>query len=147
MTHLFLSRSLCLSTAGLVLSARTSAQTAGQITPDCFAPPVIRSEDGGLTLSAPSSLTAPEGAEDLTVTPSWMVVEGGLPDVAEETAAIAARLNTNTKRRGLKPTPLFLRSKARRALPRHKARRTLGRFQGAPQCLVFVGRLPKSIWG
>ncbi len=36
-----------------------------------------------------------------------------------------------TKRRGLKPTPLFLRSNARRAFTRHKARRPLGRFQGA----------------
>ncbi|WP_413208174.1 ShlB/FhaC/HecB family hemolysin secretion/activation protein [Rhodospirillum sp. A1_3_36] len=98
----FFSRSRLLTTVGLslalglALSAPASAQTAGQITPDSFAPPVIRSESGGLTLSAPSGLKAPEGAEALTVTPSGMVVEGGLPDIADETAAIAARLTNKT---------------------------------------------------
>ncbi len=42
-----------------------------------------------------------------------------------------AHFSSHTKRRGLKPTPLFLRSNARRAFTRHKARRPLGGFQGA----------------
>ncbi|MCF8483108.1 MAG: hypothetical protein K9H25_22005 [Rhodospirillum sp.] len=94
---LSLSLSLGLSLVlGLTATAPASAQNAGQITPGSYAPPVIRSEGDGLTLSAPSGLQAPEGADGLTVTPSGMSVEGGLSALAGETAAIAARLTHQT---------------------------------------------------
>ncbi|MBT9371276.1 ShlB/FhaC/HecB family hemolysin secretion/activation protein [Rhizobium sp. CSW-27] len=75
---------------GLVGSAM--AQTASQLTEGSYAPPVIRAVGGGIELPAVVGLAAPAGAERLHVTPSGLVVENALPDLAEATAAVEARL-------------------------------------------------------
>ncbi|KCZ86109.1 polypeptide-transport-associated domain-containing protein [Hyphomonas adhaerens MHS-3] len=70
-----------------------SAQTASQVTRDSYAPPVIsKAEGGGLSLTAPSGLDAPEGAEDLEVRPSGLLVEGALPDMVDATEAVDAQI-------------------------------------------------------
>ncbi len=76
---------------GLVLQAM--AQTASQVTPDTFALPVTRSASGGITLPSVPGLQTPAGAERLFVTPSGLVVTGAMEELADETAAIEARLN------------------------------------------------------
>lgn len=68
------------------------AQTASQITQDSYAPPVVRQVEGGLSVPVTTGLTVPKGAEKLRVTPSGLVVEGGLPALALETAAVQASL-------------------------------------------------------
>ena len=97
--HLKIQKSTCISTllAVLLLAGfRTYpafAETASQAARDSYAPPVIRQKaNGGVTLSSGSGPEAPQGAEKLTVTPSGLVVEGGLPELAAATAAIEARI-------------------------------------------------------
>lgn len=82
--------------AGLFLAspalAQTQTQTAGQIAKPSYAPPIAHQAGRGLFIGAQTGQNAPAGAEALFVTPSGLVVEGGLPALADETAAIAARL-------------------------------------------------------
>lgn len=73
-------------------SSSALAQTASQLTQDSYAPPVIRPVSGGLSLPATTGLNAPAGAGRLRVTPSGLIVEGGLPQLASETAEIEMRL-------------------------------------------------------
>ncbi|WP_185969730.1 ShlB/FhaC/HecB family hemolysin secretion/activation protein [Rhizobium straminoryzae] len=68
------------------------AQTAGQLVAPSYAPPVVRPVEGGLSLDGSTGQDAPQGAEKLTVTPSGLVVEGGRPELAAETAAVEAWL-------------------------------------------------------
>lgn len=77
-------------TAGLAL-----AQTASQITPQTFQPELQKSS-GGFDLPATSGQAAPEGAEELTVRLAGVVVEGGLPALANETAKVRASLTGKT---------------------------------------------------
>lgn len=80
-------------TPGIIFTSQASAQTASQITKDSYAPPVIReAEGGGLSLIAPLGLDAPEGAEYLNVTPSGLIVEGGLPDLSDEAGLIESQI-------------------------------------------------------
>lgn len=73
-------------------SSSALAQTASQLTQGSYAPPVIRSVGGGIELPAVVGLAAPAGADRVHVTPSGILVENGLPDMAEATAAVEARL-------------------------------------------------------
>ncbi len=76
-----------------VASGPAFAETASQVARDSYAPPVIRRKaGGGLTIGTGGGQEAPQGAEKLTVTPSGLVVEGGLPELASATAAIEARI-------------------------------------------------------
>lgn len=68
------------------------AQTASQVTQESYAPPVVRAVAGGLSLPASTGAEAPKGAETLRVTPSGLAVEGGLPELGSQTAAIEASL-------------------------------------------------------
>ncbi|MGM4985779.1 MULTISPECIES: ShlB/FhaC/HecB family hemolysin secretion/activation protein [Rhizobium] len=68
------------------------AQTASQVTQESYAPPVVRAVAGGLSLPASTGAEAPKGAEKLRVTPSGLAVEGGLPELGSQTAAIEASL-------------------------------------------------------
>ncbi|MCA0962422.1 ShlB/FhaC/HecB family hemolysin secretion/activation protein [Salipiger bermudensis] len=79
--------------AGVALTGGSAlAQTAGQLAEPSYAPPVISAEGGGVVLPAGTGAAAPAGAESLFVTPSGLRVEGALPGVEAETAAIAERL-------------------------------------------------------
>ncbi len=64
------------------------AQTASQVARPSYAPAIIQQAGGGLALPASSGLQAPDGADQLFVTPSGLNVSGGLPVMAEETAVI-----------------------------------------------------------
>ena len=82
-----------LSVAGVGLAAMPAqAQTASQVTQESYAPPVVRAVDGGLSLPTSTGPDAPKGAEKLRVRPSGLVVEGGLPQLEPQTAAIEATL-------------------------------------------------------
>ena len=67
------------------------AQTASQITPSTFqpTPPHVR----GFTVPETSSLATPAGAEKLHVWVSGLRVTGELPELSEETKALAGRLS------------------------------------------------------
>lgn len=84
--------------AAVALAAPAAlAQTASQVAQPSYAPPVVRpAEDGGVTLDGIAGLDAPMGAERLKVTPSGLVIEGGRPELADETATIDAGLKGKT---------------------------------------------------
>lgn len=80
----------------LSTSVTAMAQTASQVTRESYAPAVLRLQNGALSLPATGGLQTPAGAETLTVTPSGLEVEGGLPALAGATAAIEARIAGRT---------------------------------------------------
>lgn len=77
---------------GLLFASPVLAQTAGQVARPSYAPAIAHQAGRGLFVAADTGQKAPQGAEKLFVTPSGLVVEGGRDDLAEQTAAIAARL-------------------------------------------------------
>lgn len=88
-------RSLLLVCTALVFAANgshVSAQTASQVALPSYAPPVTRATGGGLVLPESTGLKTPTGAESLHVTPSGLVVTGGLPALADQTASIETRI-------------------------------------------------------
>lgn len=81
---------------GLVLgTSAAQAQSASQITPRDFRPPV---EGGGGAIAIPEGrgLQAPQGAERLTVRLSGVSIEGGLQALAEAERALSERLSART---------------------------------------------------
>ncbi|WNO54046.1 ShlB/FhaC/HecB family hemolysin secretion/activation protein [Stakelama saccharophila] len=58
-----------------VIASPALAQTASQITPDSYAPPVMREGDG-ISLPDSGALLVPEGADDVSVTLAGVRVEG-----------------------------------------------------------------------
>jgi hemolysin activation/secretion protein len=76
---------------GAAIAPQALAQTAGQITPETFRPPVTP-VPGGLAIPSIPQLEAPPGAENLTVRLADIKVEGGLPQLEAETARITAPL-------------------------------------------------------
>ncbi|MGL4285922.1 MAG: ShlB/FhaC/HecB family hemolysin secretion/activation protein [Phreatobacter sp.] len=82
--------------AGMAISAGPAwAQTASQITPQTFRPPVVGGQ-GSLVIPEGPGLEAPPGAERLNVRLRDVVVEGGLPAMAAATRAITAPLADRT---------------------------------------------------
>jgi len=67
------------------------AQTASEVTPPSFQPP-LQSMTGTLAFSGAPGLAAPEGAERLSITIGAVAVEGTLPGLEAETRALEARL-------------------------------------------------------
>lgn len=86
-----LSTALASLVAGMAVTA-AHAQTASQVVSPSYAPPVVRPVEGGMSLGGATGLDAPKGAEKLSVTPSGLVVGGGRPELAPETAAVEASL-------------------------------------------------------
>jgi hemolysin activation/secretion protein len=76
-----------LSFAGLGL-----AQTASQITPKSFAPPVQGAPGHGFSLGQTSGLDTPAGADRLFVTLKGVAIEGGFPALAQAAEAARAKL-------------------------------------------------------
>jgi hemolysin activation/secretion protein len=68
------------------------AQTASEITPKSFAPPVQGEVGHGFSLGATPGLDTPPGAERLFVTLSGVDVEGGFPALSGEVEAVRAKL-------------------------------------------------------
>jgi hemolysin activation/secretion protein len=81
---------MALALAGLG-SLPAHAQSASQITPKSFAPPVAGPAGHGLGIATPGDV-APPGAETLFVTPSGVEFIGGFADFAAEQARIRARV-------------------------------------------------------
>jgi hemolysin activation/secretion protein len=78
--------------AGLMFSCASAfAQTASQIVPPSFRPQMQRG--GGVVVPGGAGLVAPAGAEKLSVRLSGVRVDGGLPQLAEATAALKVRLS------------------------------------------------------
>lgn len=71
------------------------AQTASQITPPSFSPQP-QAAGGGFVIPQSQGLAAPPGAEKLTVRLRGVVLEGGLPALAEAAAALRAHLSGRT---------------------------------------------------
>lgn len=84
---------LALNAALLLTSLSTGAfaQSASQVTPPSYRPDV-QTNSGTITIPEPTSAEAPQGAEALTVRVGDVSVEGGLPALAEQTAAITSPL-------------------------------------------------------
>ncbi|RCW20641.1 hemolysin activation/secretion protein [Ciceribacter lividus] len=86
-------------TLGLAMSASSGlahAQTASQLTEKSYAPPVIKAVKGGLALPGSTGVEAPAGAERLHVTPSGLVVDGSLPGMETDTAAVEGTIAGKT---------------------------------------------------
>lgn len=81
--------------AVLLLCGSALAQTASQVTPPTFQPPLQRG-GGGFDLPETSGPTAPSGAEKLNVKLSRVVIEGGLPALATDEARISESLSGRT---------------------------------------------------
>lgn len=68
------------------------AQTASQLVEPSYAPPVVGTADGAISIPQSSGAQAPAGSERLTVRPSGLEVTGGFAALKPKTDAIAARL-------------------------------------------------------
>lgn len=79
----------------LSLPAAAFAQTASQITPPSFRPP-LQADTAGVSIPEGAGLQAPAGAEKLKVKLRDVSVEGGLPDMTEATRKITGGLAHRT---------------------------------------------------
>lgn len=84
--------SVALGSLACLSAGIAHAQTASQVVAPSYAPPVVRPVEGGLSLDGSTAQDAPKGAERLSVTPSGLIVEGGRPELAADTAAIELSL-------------------------------------------------------
>ncbi|WP_299044472.1 ShlB/FhaC/HecB family hemolysin secretion/activation protein [uncultured Tateyamaria sp.] len=78
--------------AGAVqVAAQTQTPTASQITPDTLQPPLQRL-NGAVVFTGQAGTQAPPGSEAIGITLSAVDLEGGLPQLAAENAALEAQL-------------------------------------------------------
>lgn len=68
------------------------AQTAGQMAKPSYAPSVIAQKGQGAAFPLAEGIAAPDGAENLQIKISGVIVEGGLPEMADKTRDITARI-------------------------------------------------------
>lgn len=71
--------------------ALAQATAPSRVTPQTFAPPVV-SGNGGISLPETLSVTAPAGAENLSVSVGTIIVDGGQPQFADVIAAASAKI-------------------------------------------------------
>jgi hemolysin activation/secretion protein len=88
-------RRLGLLAASFFVVGHALAQTASQITPQSFRPP-LQSQGGSLLIPEGPGLDAPAGAERLSVRVRAVQVDGTLPDLADATRAIVEPLAGRT---------------------------------------------------
>jgi hemolysin activation/secretion protein len=81
-----------LATAGLSCPSTLLAQSASEITPHSFAPPIESNREGGFSLGETQQLDTPAGAENLFVTLSSVSFSTELPELAQAGAAVRNRL-------------------------------------------------------
>lgn len=124
------------SVAVSLWGAGASAQTASQITPQSFRPPIETPAPAGLGVPAPEALAVPAGAEKLFVRLAGVDVEGAFPALREETRALEGRLTAGR----ISGAEIFA---AARALESAYAAAgyVLARVVLPPQVLVDGGRL------
>lgn len=84
----------CLSTclAAALACGGAAAQTASQITPQSYRPPLENSLGGGIAATPTPGLEAPAGSDKLFVTLSGVTVEGGFEALSAATQALETRL-------------------------------------------------------
>ncbi|TNC09918.1 ShlB/FhaC/HecB family hemolysin secretion/activation protein [Methylobacterium terricola] len=82
----------CLGVLAALGSGPARAQTASQITPPWFSPPLQR-QGGAILIPEGQGPEAPAGAENLSVRVRRLDVQGGLPPLAGLTDALQARLS------------------------------------------------------
>ena len=80
----------------LGLTAPAQAQTASQITRPDYAPRIAGAAQRSLAITASDGQQIPAGADQLKVVLSGLEVSGGLPELAEATAEIDAKLRGKT---------------------------------------------------
>ncbi|MDB6085592.1 MAG: ShlB/FhaC/HecB family hemolysin secretion/activation protein [Gammaproteobacteria bacterium] len=73
-------------------SMPAAAQSASQITPHSFSPPIQSNAEGGFTIGELPALETPAGADDLFVTLSSVSVSVESPELADAGAAVRAKL-------------------------------------------------------
>ena len=81
-----------LSAAELSAPTPATAQSASQITPRSFSPPIQRNSEGGFTIGELPALETPAGAENLFVTLSSVSVSTESPELTGRGAAVRAEL-------------------------------------------------------
>jgi hemolysin activation/secretion protein len=86
---------LGLAAAGVLLASGAHAQTASQITPPSFRPP-LQTGPAGVAVPEDPSLATPQGADRLPLTLAKVTVEGGRPEMAARTQAITRGLTGRT---------------------------------------------------
>jgi hemolysin activation/secretion protein len=90
-----LSRWSAIASAAVTLSmtagfASAQAVSPSRVTPSTLAPPAGPS--GAISIAGPAGLTPPQNAPNVSIAISNVTVEGGFPELAAETAAIAAKI-------------------------------------------------------
>jgi hemolysin activation/secretion protein len=70
--------------------ASAQAVSPSRVTPSTLAPPAGPS--GAISIASPAGLTPPQNAPNLSIAISNVTVEGGFPELAAETAALAAKI-------------------------------------------------------
>ncbi|MWD29016.1 ShlB/FhaC/HecB family hemolysin secretion/activation protein [Aquicoccus sp. SCR17] len=80
-----------LFSAGLLLPAQTEAQTASEVTPESFTPP-LRNLNGAVVFSGQPGTEAPAGSEAIGITLSGVEIEGALPSLSAANARYRERL-------------------------------------------------------
>lgn len=92
--------------AGTLLPGAALAQTASQITPPSFSPPVQRN-DGGFAILEGAGSTAPEGAERLSLRLGRLRVEDLPPDRSTAAGSLASALVARLSGRSVTVAELF----------------------------------------
>ena len=77
----------------ILTSAPALSQSASQLTPKSFAPPIQATLGGGLAIGGGPGLETPAGADKLFVTLSGVTVDGGLGNLADAETVLRAKLN------------------------------------------------------
>jgi hemolysin activation/secretion protein len=95
--HMRLAARLAACLAALPLCGEAAAQTASQITPQSYRPPLENNAGGGLSAAPAPGLEAPGGADKLFVTLSGVTVEGGFEARSETVAAATQALEARLK--------------------------------------------------
>jgi hemolysin activation/secretion protein len=80
-----------LSVAALTFPGQAFSQTASEVTPDNFLPP-LQKLNGTLVFSGEAGTQAPEGSETIGITLSDVTIEGALPAMSDANTAFRDRL-------------------------------------------------------
>jgi hemolysin activation/secretion protein len=92
MIKAFAAVGLGLALQGAFLASRADAQTASQITPPSYRPPIENNAGRGLSVPRSEGPAPPAGAEKLFIQLSGVSVDGGFDALAEATRALEAKL-------------------------------------------------------
>src|ERR1700722_1781359 len=92
MIKAFAAVGLGLALQSAFLASRADAQTASQITPPSYRPPIENNAGRGLSVPRSEGPAPPAGAEKLFIQLSGVSVDGGFDALAKATRALEAKL-------------------------------------------------------